>query len=129
MKKLKKVLIPILLSGLLLSSVDAMPPKIIKQALQMTSKGWISFRDFEGNQLIYFTNLESYTCGILQVHYSIDSEDLDEVWTLQKCDYKNPLAVTKEKPYLTMPKDSVKSITLQITFADGTDSEIVTIKP
>ena len=106
-----------------------MPPNQIKQILNMTQNNWVSFRDFNGKQLIYFTHFESYSCGIKEVRYSINSDDLDKVWELQACDSKNPMAVTKDIIYLTMPLGTVKSITVQVTFTDGTKSEIVRQHP
>jgi len=101
----------------------------MKQILNMTQNNWVSFRDFNGKQLIYFTHLESYTCGIKEVRYSINSDDLDKVWELQICDTKNPMAVTKDIIYLTMPLDTAKSIAVQVIFMDGTKSEIVHKNP
>jgi hypothetical protein len=90
---------------------------------------WVSFRDFNEKQLIYFTPLESYTCGIKKVRYSINSDDRDKVWELQPCDSKNPMAVTKDIIYLTMPLGTAKSIAVQVTFADGAKSDIVHQNP
>ncbi len=106
-----------------------MPPKQMKQILNMTQNNWVSFRDFNGKQLIYFTHLESYTCGIKEVRYSINSDELDKVWELQPCDIKNPMTITKDIIYLTMPLDTAKSIAVQVTFADGTKSDIVHKNP
>ena len=109
--------------------LNAMPPKQIKQILNITKNSWVSFRDFNGKQLIYFTHLESYTCGIKDVHYSINSDKLDKVWKLQPCDSKNPMAVTKDIVYLTMPLGTARSIAVQVTFMDGSKSEIVRKNP
>ena len=121
----KKIMAIVVLSGL----IWAMPPAQMKQILNMTKSSWVSFRDFNGKQLIYFTHLESYTCGIKEVKYSIDSDKLDKIWTLQPCDTKNPMAVTKPKPYLSLKLNSAKSIALKITFVDDSKSEIVYKKP
>jgi hypothetical protein len=95
----------------------------------MTQNNWVSFRDFNGKQLIYFTHLESYTCGIKEVRYNINSDKLDKVWELQPCDTKNPMAVTKDVIYLTMSLGTAKSIAVQVVFTDGTKSEIVRKNP
>jgi len=108
---------------------SAMPPNQMKQILNMTQNNWVSFRDFNGKQLIYFTHLESYTCGIKEVRYSINSDDLGKVWELQPCDIRNPMTITKDIIYLTMPLDTAKSIAVQVTFADGTKSEILRKNP
>ena len=125
MKKITTPIVAIVLLAVFSLSASAMPPKQMKQILNMTQSNWVSFRDFNGKQLIYFTHLESYTCGIKEVRYSINSNKMDKVWELQPCDTKNPMAVTKDIIYLTMPLATAKSIAVQVTFTDGTKSEIV----
>ena len=129
MKKIMTFIVSIFLLGVVSSPVNAMPPKQMKQILNMTQNNWVSFRDFNGKQLIYFTHLESYTCGIKEVYYSINSDKLDKVWELQSCNPKNPMAVTKDIIYLTMPLGTAKSIAVQVTFADDTKSDIVRKSP
>lgn len=129
MKKITTPIVAIVLLAVFSLSASAMPPKQMKQILNMTQSNWVSFRDFNGKQLIYFTHLESYTCGIKEVRYSINSDDLDKVWELQPCDTKNPMAITKDIIYLTMPLGTAKSISVQVTFADGTKSEILRKNP
>jgi len=125
MRKIMTFILTILFLAAVSLPAGAMPPKQMKQILNMTQKNWVSFRDFNGKQLIYFTHLESYTCGIKEVRYSINSDILDEIWELQPCDLKNPMTVTKDLIYLTMPLGTAKSIAVQVTFADDTKSEIV----
>ena len=129
MKKITTPIVAIVLLAVFSLSASAMPPKQMKQILNMTQSNWVSFRDFNGKQLIYFTHLESYTCGIKEVRYSINSDDLDKVWELQPCDTKNPMAVIKDIIYLTVPLGTAKSIAVQVTFTDGTKSEIVHKNP
>lgn len=87
----------------------------------------MSFRNYNGEQLIYFTHLQSYSCGLDAVHYSLNSTALDREWKLQPCNPKNPHAIGPGKPYITMPLETAEWIAVQITFADATKSEIVRI--
>ncbi|OQX77418.1 MAG: hypothetical protein B6D54_02010 [Epsilonproteobacteria bacterium 4484_65] len=129
MKQITTCIVSILLIAVFSFPASAMPPNQMKQILNMTQNNWVSFRDFNGKQLIYFTHLESYTCGIKEVRYSINSDDLGKVWELQPCDIRNPMTITKDIIYLTMPLDTAKSIAVQVTFADGTKSEILRKNP
>ena len=129
MKQINTFIVSMLLLAVFSLPISAMPPKQMKQILNMTQNNWVSFRDFNGKQLIYFTHLESYTCGIKEVRYSINSDDLDKVWELKPCVTKNPMAVTKDIIYLTMPLATAKYIVVQVTFADGTKSEVVRKNP
>lgn len=98
-------------------------PKI----LDLTRGSWAYFRDYNGRQLIYFTHLEAYKCGIAAVRYSLDTDALDRVWKLQPCDPKKPNNVTTDKPYIALPLGTAKSITVQLTFNDGSKSKVVRI--
>ncbi len=129
MKQITACIVSMLLLAVFSLPVSAIPPEQMKQILNMTQNNWVSFRDYNGKQWIYFTHLEAYTCGIKEVHYSINSDKLDKVWELQSCDPKNPMAVTKDIIYLTMPLGTAKSIAVQVTFTDGTKSKIVRKRP
>ena len=96
-----------------------------KQILEMTKNSWVAFRDFNGKQLIYFTHLESWKCGILQVSYSINSDALDQIYALQPCDKANPNAVTTDTPYITLPLGTAQSIAVQLIYEDGSTSDIM----
>ena len=98
-------------------------PKI----LDMTRGSWAYFRDYNGRQLVYFTHLEAYRCGIAAVRYSINTDALDRDWMLQPCDRKKPHNITTDKPYIALPLGAAKSITVQLTFKDGGKSQIVRI--
>ena len=129
MRKIMTFIVAMLLLAVYSLSAGDIPPKQMKKILNMTQNNWVSFRDFNGKQLIYFTHLESYTCGIKEVHYSINSDDLDKVWELQLCNPKNPMAVTKDMIYLTMPLGAAKFIAVQVIFTDDMKSEIVHKSP
>jgi len=100
-----------------------------KQILGMTEADWVAFRDFNGQQLLYFTHLEAWRCGIGAVRYSLNSDALDRQWRLQPCDPANPNAVTTERPYIALPPGSVSYALVQLTFSDGTLSNVVRFTP
>lgn len=98
-------------------------PKI----LGLTKGSWAYFRDYNGRQLIYFTHLEVYRCGISQVRYSLNSQALDKEWKLQPCTLKAPHSITTDRPYITLPLGTAKFIAVQLTFTDGGKSPVVRI--
>ncbi len=97
------------------------------KVLDMTRGSWAYFRDYNGRQLIYFTHLEAYKCGIASVSYSLNSDALDKNWKLQLCDLKKPHHITTDKPYISLPLGTANSITVQLTFNDGAKSKVVRI--
>ena len=129
MKNIHAILMALLMGLFLSAEAKAMEPAQIKQILNITKKNWISFRDFNGRQLIYFTHLEAYTCGIKEVRYSINSEALDKRWTLQPCNPQKQGVVEKERIWLSFPLNSVKYAVVQLVFADGSESEAVRFSP
>ncbi|MEP1932966.1 MAG: hypothetical protein ABJQ71_12655 [Roseibium sp.] len=106
------------------ASAQGMPPEQIKQILDVTKANWVSFRDWNGQQLIYFTHLESWKCGIDFVFYGLNGGPLDQMWELDACDPTKPNVVLKEKPYLELPAGSTQSINVQLIYPDGTKSSV-----
>lgn len=100
-----------------------MEPKI----LDLTRGSWAYFRDYNGRQLVYFTHLEAYRCGISKVRYSLDSDALDREWALQPCDPAKPNAITTDKPYIALPLGTAETIAVQLTFKNGKKSAVVRI--
>lgn len=100
-----------------------------RQILELTKANWVAFRNFNGQQLVYFTHLEAWRCGISAVRYSINSDALDRAWTLQPCDPQNPNAITTDRPYIELPLNTAQSVSVQLTYADGTVSDIARYTP
>lgn len=102
-----------------------MPLDQIKNIINLTKGQWVVYRDWDGKQLIYFTHLESWKCGISEVKYGLNGNPPNQVWTLAECDLSNPNAVTKTAPYLTFELNQVQKISLLLTFDDGSQTDIV----
>ena len=106
------------------ASAQGMPPEQIKQILDLTKANWVAFRDWQGQELVYFTHLESWKCGIDYVFYGLNDGPIDQEWELDECDPDNPNAVLKDKPYIERPPGSTQSISVQLIFPDGTKSQV-----
>jgi hypothetical protein len=140
----------LLLAGLLLSvgtSASAqdseqdeyapeLPEMAIYKAMLDANKqpGWIQFRNYDDRQLIYFTTLQTMRCRLSEVRYSIDSEALDKRFPLGGCDPQQPFNIPADDPenkyiYLDMKGHKAKTLTIQVVWADGSGSEIVTYRP
>jgi len=109
-------------------NAQGMPPEQIKQILDVTKANWVAFRDWQGQQLIYFTHLESWKCGIDYVFYGLNGGPLDQMWELDECDPDKPNAVLKEKPYIELPAGSTQSISVQLVYPNGTKSPVETFE-
>lgn len=99
-----------------------------KRALDMTKSSWLSFRDYDGKVLLYFTGLLSYRAAFEEIRYGVDVETPDRKLPFSPADPKNPYAVnTDDLLYLEVPAGT-KFATVQLRYKDGTTTEIVKIK-
>jgi hypothetical protein len=94
-----------------------------RKILDMTSTSWLSFREFNG-LLVYYTHLMSYRCAIRQVRIGIDTSMPDKVLTMPACNMKDPISIPSDaSPYLKLPS-STQFVSVELTYRDGSVSEI-----
>jgi hypothetical protein len=98
-----------------------------KDILERLSTGWLSFRDWDGKRLVYFTHLISYRCAIEEVRYGLDTDTPDRVFDTGPCDPDNPHAVPSSGPGSTIYTDipaATRFVTVELTYRDGTRSGV-----
>jgi len=101
-----------------------------KQVLPLTKANWLTFRNYDGRQLVYFTHLVVYRCGLSEIRYSINSDALDQRYALSACDPQRPNETPEDElPFLTLPLGSAQSISVQIVYSDGEASEALRFVP
>jgi hypothetical protein len=91
-----------------------------KMSLNMVSGSWLSFRDFQGKTLLYFTTLMSYRPAIKEIRYSLNNESLDKTFNFKP---SAKMFEVGDELYLTVPGDT-QFANVQITYKDGTKSPI-----
>lgn len=94
----------------------------LKMILEATKANWVAVRDFDGQDLLYFTHLETYRCGLDGVQYAINGGKMQS-WALSKCADPGALVAPIDAaylPYTSFEPGSVARVTVQITFEDGT---------
>lgn len=123
---MKKILFILTMIFMPVGHANAAPMALdtVKLIIDSTKASWIAYRDYNGLQWIYFTHLEGWKCGIAEVKYGINEADLDQIWELETCNPDNPIAITKDIIYLTFPLDTVQTIDVQLTFDDGTTTDV-----
>ena len=103
-----------------------------KRMLEMTWTSWILIQQNPGNpdqQLIYFTGMTSWRCGIGKVMYGFNGAGLDKELVLPPCDEKNPMAIPDDfMPYMKSPP-GLQTMQVQVTYKDGTQSAVREYKP
>jgi hypothetical protein len=94
-----------------------------RKILDMTATSWLSFREFNG-LLVYYTHLMSYRCAIREVRVGIDSTVPDKVLKMPPCDPRDPSVIPHDsQPYLKLAP-ATKSVSVELTYRDGSVSEI-----
>jgi hypothetical protein len=93
----------------------------VKPILNATRGSWIAVREFNGQDLVYVTQLWAWRCGLLEMRIGINGAT-PEVWDLPEChlDQAAPNAVLEGDglPYRAYPPGSVRQVEVQITFDD-----------
>ena len=95
--------------------------------------GWVQFRTFANQQLIYFTALQTMHCRLSEIRYSINSDVLDKRFALAECDPELPFNLpsddTQNWLYIGLKPGEAKTIAVQAVWDDGSGSEIVVYQP
>lgn len=99
----------------------------VKPILDLTKDNWIAVREWEGNDLIYFTQLESWRCGLEKIEYSVNGGDVQQ-YEPEPC-YEgeaqpNALKIPEHWPYVTLPLKSVETVEVTVTYDDGSTQTV-----
>ncbi|MFO0442477.1 MAG: hypothetical protein ACK5ZM_00985 [bacterium] len=91
-----------------------------KSMLDMSAPSWLSIQN--GN--VYFTGVLVHRGILKSIRYSFDSESLDKEFPFSPPKPgEGPYEIGEGLPYLKAPA-GLKFVTLQLTFIDGTQSEV-----
>lgn len=96
----------------------------VKPILTAIKPNWISLREYDGQDLVYFTMIESWRCGVDKVMYGINADKADTEWEMETCyeDEGAPNAIKAEGrlPFTGFELGSVNKIVVEVTYDDGT---------
>ncbi len=95
----------------------------VKPILKMTQSSWLAVREFNGQDLLYFTQLVTFRCGLEEVFYGLNGETPSQPLPIEPCHEgtANPAAMDPATypPYITLPLGSVRSVSLMMMYDDG----------
>lgn len=102
----------------------------VKPILVATKPQWVAVREFDGKDLLYFTQILSWRCGLWEVRYGLNGAPPDIMLPLEPCheDTASPNALVDAETYpiwIEAPLGSIESIDIEITFDDGTTDAAV----
>ncbi|MEM9394732.1 MAG: hypothetical protein AAGA38_12795 [Pseudomonadota bacterium] len=100
----------------------------VKPILTATQASWVSVRSWQGQDLLYFTQIESWRCGLREIRYSVNGET-EATKAMEPCytDAPSPNAFqdANHLPYIAFPGGSIERISVRITYADGSSADAV----
>ncbi len=97
----------------------------VKPILTATKPQWVAVREYEGQDLLYFTNLLAWRCGLWEVRYGLNGASPETVLPIEPCyeDTAQPNALVDPVGYpiwVEAPLGSIESIDIEIDYDDGT---------
>ncbi len=96
-----------------------------KYILGMTSTSWVSFREWDGKLLLYFSHLLSHRGVLKEIKYGVDKETPETAYAFPAYDKPGIAPITEDVSiYIAVPGPT-KFVTVQLTFIDGTQSDVV----
>lgn len=99
----------------------------VRPMLDATRARWIAVREYDGKDLLYFTNLLAWRCGLDAIHYSVNG-GAETAWQGEPCHegeaVPNALKVADKLPYVSFPLGSVQSVTVRLTYDDGSGDSV-----
>lgn len=97
----------------------------VRPILEATKGNWIGVREFDGKDLVYFTHLVSWRCGLYEVHYAINGGEM-QPFPIPECppDIANAMAIPDDaEVYITRELGTVQSVKVELLYDDlGTDT-------
>lgn len=96
----------------------------IRPILEATRGNWVALRKWDGKELLYFTHLESWRCGMAQVRFSVNSGAATRVWEMPPCltGTASPNAIPADRlPYTDLPEDALQTVTVVVVLGDGAE--------
>lgn len=98
-----------------------------KSILEMTSNSWLMFNE-DNPAMLYYTHLVAFRCTITAVALGFDGAAPDRPLVLPPCDRKKPNEIPDGVIPITTIPASAQSVTAQVTYTDGSKSEIMTYR-
>lgn len=132
MMKNQKVLVGLLSGALALTGGVATAGQFttadeVRPILDATKGNWVALREYDGQDLLYFTHLLAWRCGLEGVSYSING-GAQQVFAAEPC-YEseaqpNAIKATDVLPFVRFDLKSVNTVDVQLTYDDGQIADV-----
>lgn len=95
----------------------------VRPILAATQGNWIAVREYDGQDLLYFTHLLSWRCGLFEIGFSINGGEA-ELFAIPDCDPASANSIPSDATiYLQYPLGSIETIDIELLYDDlGTET-------
>ena len=94
----------------------------VKPILTATKSAWVALREYDGKDLLYFTHLVAWRCGLHEIHFGVNGA-AQQVFEVEDCyiDTAQPNAIKMEShlPYIGFDLGTVDTVTVTLIYDDG----------
>ncbi len=96
-----------------------------RRILEATSTSWLSFRDYDGSVLLYFTHLLSYRGALSKIEYGLNQESPHQNFEFPPWDKPGIAMIDGSFPmFLTVPGNTTFA-TVRLTYKNGDTSQVM----
>jgi hypothetical protein len=111
------------------AALSTRDPADARALLALSRDSWAMVRPYEGRDYLYFAGALTYRCGLQSVRYGVNGAKADTVFPMEPChtgtmEPNAMLDMTKFPPYLTLPPGTVRSVSVELTYLDGTTDTV-----
>lgn len=102
----------------------------VRPIMTATMPSWVAVREYDGQDLLYFTQMLSWRCGLWEIRYGLNGAAPETVLPMEPCHEETaaPNAMVESDsfpPYITAPLGSIQSIDIEIDYDDGTSDAAI----
>lgn len=120
-----------LLSGAMLAgfaapvwSQDFTTAAEVRPILDATKGNWVAVREYDGKDLLYFTHLLAWRCGLDGIYFSLNG-GAEQKFDAEPCyEGENPpnaIKATDRLPFLNFELKSVNTVAMRLVYDDGSE--------
>ncbi len=94
----------------------------VRPILEATRASWVAIREYDGHDLLYFTHLMAWRCGLEAIYYRVNDGE-ENIWLGEECHEgtTQPNAILSQNllPFVSYPLNSIKNVSLRLVYDDG----------
>lgn len=94
----------------------------VQPILEITRAHWVGIGTATGRDLLYFTHLLSWRCGVAEIRYGLNGAAPETLLQMEPChrETNQPNAI-RELPFIGFALDEIAAVSVRVVFPDGAE--------